>query len=216
MDFKVAGTSAGITAIQLDVKVHGITHQILREALDRARHARTEILAVMNGAIEKPRPNISSRAPEIISLQIKPEQIGLVIGSGGKTINKIKETSGVTEISVTDAGDVYITGPHGNAANAAAIIKGMTREYHVGETVAATITRLSPFGAFAKLDDFHEGLIHISEVAPFRLETLDGVLTVGDTHTVMVIKVEAGKIGLSLKRVDPEFVTRRSGDTHAV
>lgn len=209
MDFKVAGTSVGITAIQMDVKVHGVTLLILNEALFKTRLARLHILAVMKEAIDCPRPNISARAPEIITLTITREQIGLVIGSGGKTINKIKQESGVTEITIEDSGAVYITGTKQNAQKAAEEIAALTKQYQVGEVVCATVTRITPFGAFAQLDKHHEGLIHISEVAPFRLETLDGVLTEGEALTVVVIKNDEGKIGLSIKRIDQDFAERK-------
>jgi polyribonucleotide nucleotidyltransferase len=209
MDFKVAGTSDGITAIQMDVKVGGITLPILRGALEKARVARLHILETLTAAIAMPRPTISPRAPEIIALTILPEQIGLVIGGGGKTINKIKEESGVTEITIEDDGTVFITGKAGSAERAATMIKSLTRVYTIGEKIDVTITRLATFGAFAKLDDHHEGLIHISEVAPFRLESMDGVLKEGEVVTAIISKIEDGKIGLSIKQIDPEFAERR-------
>ena len=176
MDFKVAGTTVGITAIQMDVKVSGIPIQILAEALEKARLARLQILTTLSAAIPAPRPDISPRAPQIIALKILPEQIGLVIGSGGKTINGIKETTGVDEIMIEDDGTVFITGKNGTAELAAAKIKLLTRRYTLGEQTTAIITKLATFGAFAKLDDYNEGLIHISEITPFRLETLEGNL----------------------------------------
>ncbi len=209
MDFKVAGTRDGITAIQMDVKVHGISLEILAGALTHAKAARLHILDTMEQCIKMPREAISPRAPAIITMQIKPDQIGLVIGGGGKTINKIKETSGVTEISIEDDGAIFITGTHDATAKAAATIKALTRQYVIGEQVLVTITKLAPFGAFAKLDDYHEGLIHISEIAPWRLEHVDGVLTVGETVMVVVCKVEDGKIGLSIKQQNPNFASEK-------
>jgi polyribonucleotide nucleotidyltransferase len=210
MDFKVAGTSAGITAVQMDVKVAGIPLPILREALDAARAARLHILDTITSELGAPRETISPRAPEIISLQILPEQIGAVIGSGGKTINGIKTDTGVEEISIDDDGSVYITGMNGTATAAKERITALTRTYAVGETTTATITKLMPFGAFARLDPHNEGLIHISEVAPFRLESgVEEVLAVGETVPVVVTKVEDGKIGLSIKQADPEFAERK-------
>jgi polyribonucleotide nucleotidyltransferase len=210
MDFKVAGTTEGVTAIQMDVKVSGVSLDILTSALEKARLARLQILEVMDSAITSPRPNISPRAPEIISLKILPEQIGLVIGGGGKTINGIKDETGVEEISIEDDGTVFITGKNGTAEVAANRIKSLTKRYEVGEKTTATITRLAAFGAFAKLDSYNEGLIHISEIAPFRLETVEGILTVGETLPVVVSKVEEGKIGLSIKQADPEFAAKRN------
>lgn len=209
MDFKVAGTTQGVTAIQMDVKVEGIPVPVLAEALEKARLARLEILTVMTKAIATPRTAISARAPEIISLTILPEQIGLVIGSGGKTINGIKDETGVEEISIEDDGTVFITGKNGTGRAAADRIRALTKRYEVGERVDATITKLAAFGAFARLDSYNEGLIHISEIAPFRLESVEGILTVGETIPVIVSKVEDGKIGLSIKQADPDFATKR-------
>jgi polyribonucleotide nucleotidyltransferase len=210
MDFKVAGTTEGITAIQMDVKVAGISIQILEEALSKAKKARTEILEVMNKEISVSRPNISPRAPEIISLRILPEQIGLVIGSGGKTIKAIKEESGVEEITIEDDGSVFITGKNGTAKIAHTKISSLTKTYAVGDRVNATITKIATFGAFAKLDDYNEGLIHISEIAPFRLDNVDNVFTIGETLPVIVTKIESGKIGLSIKQIDPDFAAKRN------
>ena len=207
MDFKVAGTSEGVTAIQMDVKVAGIPIDILAEALEHAKAARQQILDTITDAIAAPRPHISPRAPEIISLQIKPEQIGLVIGGGGKTINSIKDDTGVDEISIEEDGTIYITGRHGTARAAAERITALTKVYEVGEQTEATITKIVDFGAFARLDPFNEGLIHISEIAPFRIETVASVLTEGQTVPVQVTKVEDGKIGLSIKQADPDFVS---------
>ncbi len=209
MDFKVAGTEKGITAIQMDVKVSGIPLSILAGALEKARQARLEILSVMTAELSAPRTHISPRAPEIISLHIKPDQIGLVIGGGGKTINKIKADSQVEEISIDDDGTVFITGKNGTAALAAEKIRALTKVYTAGEELTATITRLATFGAFARLDDHNEGLIHISEIAPFRLESMDGLLAVGDIVPVVVTKVEEGKIGLSIKKADPDFAAKK-------
>lgn len=209
MDFKVAGTELGVTAIQMDVKISGVPVKILAEALEKARIARLHILSVMTKEIAHPRPQISPRAPEIITLNILPEQIGLVIGSGGKTINGIREDTGVEEISIEDDGLVYITGKNGTAKMAAERIKSLTKVYAVGDRTSATITRLATFGAFAKLDTFNEGLIHISEIAPFRIEKIDGLLNEGEVVNVIISKVEDGKIGLSIKQADPEFATRK-------
>ena len=206
MDFKVAGTSVGVTAIQMDVKVEGVSIQVLTEALEAARVARLHILDTITTELASPRSTISPRAPEIIVLTINPEQIGLVIGSGGKTIQKIKDESGVEEISIEDDGTVFITGRNGTGAAAATRIKALTKEYAVGERAEATIVKITTFGAFAKLDDHHEGLIHISEIANHRIEHVDEVLKEGQTVPVIISKVENGKIGLSIKQADPNFI----------
>lgn len=209
MDFKVAGTTEGITAIQMDVKVDGVPLHILTEALEKARLARLQIIEVMLKEISSPRPEISPRAPQIITMQIMPEQIGLVIGGGGKTINGIKDETGVEEITIEDDGSIFITGKNGTAEAAADKIRALTKKYEVGEKVDVTIVKIATFGAFAKLDSYNEGLIHISEIAPFRIESMDGILKEGEVVPVVVSKVEEGKIGLSIKQVDPEFATKR-------
>lgn len=209
MDFKVAGTKEGVTAIQMDVKVDGIPVPILKEALEKARLARLTILEVMEQEISEPRKEISPRAPKIIVIKILPEQIGLVIGGGGKTINTIKEQTGVEEISIEEDGTIFITGKNETPQLAADKIKALTKVYVVGEKVQATITRIADFGAFAKIDSQNEGLIHISEIAPFRLDSVVGIFVEGETIDVVVSKVENGKIGLSIKQVDPEFATKR-------
>jgi polyribonucleotide nucleotidyltransferase len=209
MDFKVAGTTVGVTAIQMDVKVDGIPVEILAEALDKARTARLTILKTLTSAIASPRENISVRAPKIIMLQILPEQIGLVIGQGGKTINGIKSDTLADEITIEEDGRIFITGKNGAAELAAERIRTLTKRFVVGDRVVATITKLAAFGAFAKIDTYNEGLIHISEIAPFRLETVEGALTVGEEVQVLVSKVEDGKIGLSIKQVDPDFAEKK-------
>jgi len=202
MDFKVAGTTEGVTAIQMDVKVAGIPVPILAEALAQARIARLHILDTMQATIAAPRETISPRAPHIITLQIKPEQIGLVIGGGGKTINGIKEASGVEEITIEDDGRVFITGTGDTAKKAAEAIRSITKIYVVGETYQVTITNITNFGAFAALDAHTEGLIHISEIAPFRVSDVAAILSTGDVVPVVVSKVENGKIGLSIAKRD--------------
>ena len=209
MDFKVAGTTEGVTAIQMDVKVGGVSLEILTGALEKARVARLHILDTMTTAIATPRATISPRAPEIVVVKIQPEQIGLVIGGGGKTINGIKDATGVQEITIEEDGTVFITGKNNTANLAADRIRSLTKIYVVGEKLNVTVTKVTTFGAFAKIDAYNEGLIHISEIVPFRLETMDGVLAEGDIVPVVVAKVEDGKIGLSIKQADPEFVERK-------
>lgn len=209
MDFKVAGTTEGITAIQMDVKVGGIPVKILGEALEKARVARLQILDVITAEISAPRADISPRAPKIIVMQILPSQIGLVIGGGGKTINGIKDETGVEEITIEDDGTIYITGKDGSAERAQTRIADLTRTFAVGEELDGEITRIATFGAFARISGQTEGLIHISEIVPWRLETVEGILSVGEKVRVVVSKIEEGKIGLSIKKVDPDFGVRK-------
>ncbi len=206
MDFKVAGTELGITAIQMDVKLAGVPLPILKEALEHAKVARLKILSVLKTAIAAPRPTISPRAPKIVSLKISPDQIGLVIGSGGKTINGIKDETGVAEITIEDDGTVYITGQDQAPELARLRIEALTKRYQLGDRIEATITKLAAFGAFARLDAYNEGLIHVSEIAQHRIEDVSAVLKVGQTVPVVVSKVEDGKIGLSIKQADPTFI----------
>jgi polyribonucleotide nucleotidyltransferase len=209
MDLKVAGTTKGITAIQMDVKVNGVTTHILAEALEKARIARLHILETIVATIAAPRATISARAPQIISLQILPEQIGLVIGSGGKTINKIKEDTGVEAITIEDDGSVFITGTNESVKLAAEKVKTLTWVYAVGEVVIVRVVKLTKFGAFAKLDETHEGLIHVSAIAPYRIEKASDVLSVGEIVTVQIVKIEDGKIGLSIKEHDSGFAAAK-------
>lgn len=209
MDFKVAGTREGITAIQMDVKVDGIPVKILAEALEKAKAARLTILEVIEAEIAAPRPDISPRAPKIVVMKILEKQIGTVIGSGGKTINKIKDDTGVDEILIEDDGTVFITGKNGTAEAAQKIIEELLHEYVVGEEAEGIVERITDFGAFVALGEHNEGLVHVSEIAPFRVEKVTDVLKEGETVPVVVIKVEDGKIGLSIKQRDPEFLKKK-------
>jgi polyribonucleotide nucleotidyltransferase len=209
MDLKVAGTAKGITAIQMDVKVDGVPIHILTDAFENARVTRLHILETMATELPKSRANISPRAPHIISIHILPEQIGLVIGGGGKTIHKIKDDTGVEEITIEDDGSVFITGTKDCTKRAAEKIQMLTRVYKVGEELDVTIVKVTSFGAFAKLDEQHEGLIHVSEIAPFRIEKASDVLTTGEVVKVSVSKMENQKIGLSIKAIDHEFAVRK-------
>lgn len=209
MDFKVAGSSAGVTAIQMDVKVDGVPIHILVEALEKARVARLQILDVITNAIPEPRKDISPRAPKIVVIKIKPDQIGLIIGSAGKTINDIREKT-ETEIEIEDDGTVFITGKNGGAEKAAAIIADMTREYKAGERFEGVVTKILEFGAFVKIGHSAEGLVHISEIAPFRIDNVTDALKEGETVPVIVKEIdERNRINLSIKGADPEFAARK-------
>ncbi|MES2314629.1 MAG: polyribonucleotide nucleotidyltransferase [Patescibacteria group bacterium] len=210
MDFKVAGTRAGITAVQMDVKVGGIPLKILAEAFEKAKNARFTILDVIEKAIAVPRAKINPNAPEIIVMKIKPDQIGLVIGSGGKTINEIKDSTQVEDITIEDDGSIFITGKNETAQKAKDIIYGMTREYKPGERFDGEVTRLMDFGAFVKIGPNSEGLVHVSEIAPFRVERVETYIKEGDKVPVVVKEVdEKGRINLSIKQADPNKFTKR-------
>jgi polyribonucleotide nucleotidyltransferase len=212
MDFKVAGTREGITAIQLDIKLDGIAVPVLVEALEGAKKARAQILDVIEKEISTPRPTISPRAPEIISMKVKPDQIGLVIGGGGKTINGVKDVSGVDDITIEDDGSVFITGKNGTAQKAREMIEAIVKEYKPGEVYEGEVTRMMDFGAFVRIGPGKdaEGLVHVSEVAPFRIDKVSSALSVGDKVRVMIKEIdEKGRINLSIKMADPEFAIRK-------
>ena len=212
MDFKVAGTRAGITAIQMDIKLDGIPVAILVEALSGAKNARLEILDVIEKEIAAPRAKISARAPEIITLKVKPEQIGMVIGGGGKTINGIRDVSGVTDITIEDDGSVFITGKDGSAEKSRAMIEAIVKEYKAGEVYEGEVTRMMDFGAFVRIGPGKdaEGLVHVSEVAPFRIGKIGEAVAVGEKVRVMIKEIdEKGRINLSIKAVDPDFASRK-------
>lgn len=218
MDFKVAGTREGVTAIQMDIKLDGVAVDILKEALVGANKARNEILDVIEAEIKEPRSDISELAPKILTTKVKVDQIGLVIGGGGKTINGIKDDTGVEDISIEDDGSIFITGKNGSAEKALAMIQELVKEWVPGEMVEGEVTRILDFGAFVKIGANAEGMVHISEIAPFRIEKIRDALTEGERVTVAVKEVdEKGRINLSIKRADPEWATRKglTGATHA-
>ncbi len=210
MDFKVAGTKHGVTAIQMDVKVDGIPLPILREAFEKARQARITILATMKEAIATPRTDISPYAPKILVVKIKPDQIGMVIGSGGKTVNDIRDKTGA-EIDIEDDGTVYVTGKHGAAEKARDIIADMTKEYQAGDMMTGTVTRLMEFGAFVKIGYSAEGLVHVSEMAPFRIERVSDYVKEGMEVPVVVKEIDdKGRINLSIKRANAAFFEEKA------
>ncbi|HEV8666320.1 MAG TPA: polyribonucleotide nucleotidyltransferase [Candidatus Paceibacterota bacterium] len=212
MDFKVAGTKNGVTAIQLDIKLDGIPVPVLVEALKAAKVARMQILDVILKEIPGSRDHISERAPEILTMRVKPDQIGLVIGGGGKTINGIRDTTGVTDITIEDDGSVFITGKGGSASKAKAMIEALVKEYKPGEVYEGEVTRMMDFGAFVRIGPGKdaEGLVHVSEVAPFRIDKISAAVAVGDKVRVMIKEIdEKGRINLSIKAADPEFAARK-------
>ncbi len=206
MDFKVAGTEKGITALQLDIKVGGIPPQILKEALLGAKKARLTILETITKEIAKPRADISPNAPKIVVHQIDPTQIGMVIGSGGKTVNKIREKTGA-EITIEDDGTIYATGKGDAPVKAMEIIKGMTKEWKVGESAEGEVIKILEVGAIVALSDFADGMVHISEIAPFRVSKVDDLVKVGMKVPVKVMAVdkERDRISLSIKEANKDF-----------
>jgi polyribonucleotide nucleotidyltransferase len=206
MDFKVAGTRTGITAIQMDTKTHGIPLDVVRETLEMARSARFKVLDVIEASIAAPRTELSQWAPRIEAFKIHPDRIRDVIGPGGKVINEIIATCNV-EIDIEDDGLVMITSmnPEG-MRKAVDWIKQLTREIAVGEMLSGPVTRIMDFGAFVEVAPKQEGLVHISELAPQRVNKVTDVVKVGDVVKVLVYEIDAmGRINLSIKRTDPNW-----------
>ncbi len=165
---------------------------------------------MISKALPAPRTDISPRAPKILSLKVKTDQIGLVIGPGGKTINGIKERTGCEDITIEEDGSVFITGKNGSAEAAYKEVHDLTREYEVGERFEGEVTRLMDFGAFVKIGPNTEGLVHVSEVAPFRIDKISDAVAVGDTVPVVLKEIdEKGRYNLSIKAADPEFAARK-------
>ncbi len=199
MDFKVAGTEKGITAIQMDIKIKGIDKEILQTALTQAKTGRMHILGEMLKVLPAPRKELSKYAPKIISFMIEPDKIREVIGSGGKVINKIIEDTGV-KIDITDDGMVFIaTNDAEMAARAKAIILGIAKDPEVGDEYEGKVTRIMDFGAFVELAPGKDGMIHISKLSKERVEKVTDVVNIGDMVKVKVIKIdEKGRVDLKL------------------
>ena len=202
MDFKVAGTKTGVTAIQMDIKIAGIDREILKEALEQARKGRLYIMDRMLEVIEAPRPELSPYAPRIISTTVDPEKIRDIIGPGGKTIKKIIDETGV-KIDIEDDGKVFIAAVDVKAAERALkIINNLTREVEVGEIYLGKVQRITSFGAFIEILPGKEGLCHISQLALERVEKVEDVVSVGDEILVKVTEIDRqGRINLSRKEV---------------
>jgi len=200
MDCKITGTAQGICGMQMDVKIEGIDMKILTDTFQQARQAHRHILEAMNQAIATPRPNLSEFAPRIITLQINPDKIREVIGPGGKVINEIIDKTGV-KIDIEDSGMVFITSENeAAAAQALEWIKNIVREVVPGEIFQGRVTRLINFGAFVEILPGQEGLVHISELAPYRVNKVDDIVKVGDVIVVKVKNIDdQGRINLSLK-----------------
>jgi len=202
MDFKVAGTVDGITAIQMDIKVQGITIDIMREALAQAKRGRLFIIDKLKETIAEPRKELSPYAPRMIILTISPDKIKDVIGPGGKIINKIIADTGV-KIDIENDGRVFIASPDGEGAEKARkMVEALTKDVQVGETYMGTVTRLMNFGAFVAVLPGKEGLVHISQLAPTRVERVEDVVKIGDEIMVKVVEIDSqGRINLSRKAV---------------
>ena len=206
MDFKVAGTCDGITAVQMDVKIEGVTLEMIAKTLQQAREARMKILDVMRSVIAEPRPELSPWAPRIEIVKINPEKIGALIGPGGKVINDIIAKTGA-QIDIEDDGTVFITSADAaQMATALELVRQITRELKPGDLVEGKVTRLLDFGAFVEVGPRQDGLIHISELAPWHVERVTDILNIGDITKAVVKNIdEQGRINLSLKDVPGRY-----------
>lgn len=198
MDFKVAGTEKGITAIQMDIKIKGIDEKILRQAIAQAKAGRSFILGKMLEVLDAPRAELSPFAPKITSFNIDPDKIREVIGTGGKVINKIIEETGV-KIDITDDGKVCIATTDSEAAERAkGIILSIARDPEVGDLYIGKVARIITIGAFVELAPGKDGMIHISKLSNKRVEKVEDVVNIGDTVKVEVIKISEKGVDLKL------------------
>jgi len=201
MDFKVAGTSDGITAFQMDIKIKGISFDIMEKALQQAKEGRMYILDIMNKALDAPRDQLSPYAPRLLTMKVETDQIGLIIGPGGKTIQGMQRLFGV-DINIQDDGTVSIASPNKeNAAKCKEYIKKMTATPEVGEIYEGVVTKIMDFGAFVEILPGKEGLLHISQIDNKRVAKVSDYFKEGDKVTVKLLKVENGKFSLSRKEL---------------
>jgi polyribonucleotide nucleotidyltransferase len=205
MDFKVAGTDSGITALQMDMKIPGLSLDIIRKAIDQAKSARLHILEKMLQTIDQPRTDMSPYAPRLLTIKIDPDMIGLVIGPGGKTIKGITEETGA-KIDIEDDGTVTISAVDENKAKKARnIIQGMTRKLNEGDVYVGRVTRIIPIGAFVEFLPGKEGMIHISQLADYRVGKVEDEVTVGDEVIVKVREIDSkGRINLTRLGIHPD------------
>jgi polyribonucleotide nucleotidyltransferase len=201
MDFKVAGTERGITALQMDIKISGVTDAIMKQALEQARVARMQILDVIQSALPAPRPQLSDFAPRMVTIKIDHEKIGAVIGPGGKTIRGMQDRHGV-KIDIEDDGTVFIAAPDGlSVQKAVDEIRGMTEDAEIGRVYTGKVTRIEPYGVFVEFLPGREGMVHISQLASYRVRAPEDEVKMGDEVMVMVTDVNEGKVRLSRQAV---------------
>ncbi|MDY7007477.1 MAG: polyribonucleotide nucleotidyltransferase [Cyanobacteriota bacterium] len=205
MDFKVAGTDSGITALQMDMKITGLPLKVIADAIHQAKPARLHILEKMLGTIDQARPDMSPYAPRLLTFKISPDMIGLVIGPGGKTIKGITEETGV-KIDIDDDGTVTIAATDGEKAKQACnIIQGMTKKLNAGDVYVGCVTRIIPIGAFVEVFPGKEGMVHISQIADYRVGKVEDELAVGDEVIVKVREIDAkGRVNLTRLNIHPD------------
>ena len=205
MDFKVAGTDTGITALQMDMKISGLPMVTIAEAINKARPARLHILEKMLAAIDKPREELSPYAPRLLTFKIEPELIGLVIGPGGKTIKGITEETGA-KIDIDDDGTVTVSAvDNEKAKRAIQIVQGLTRRLNEGDVYLGRVTRIIPIGAFVELLPGKEGMIHISQLAEHRVGKVEDEVGVGDEVIVKVREIDnKGRVNLTRLNIHPD------------
>jgi polyribonucleotide nucleotidyltransferase len=205
MDFKVAGTTTGVTAVQLDLKIDGINTDLLKECLLQARHARLFVLDKMSAALAKPRQELSLYAPRIDVIKVNPEKIGELIGPGGKTIKKIIAQTGTT-IDIQEDGSVLVGSTDASKSEEAIkMIKAITEEVEVGRIYIGKVKRITAFGAFCEIAPGKDGLVHVSELAEGFVKRVEDVVKVGDEIKVKVIGIdELGRINLSKKQAEED------------
>ncbi len=203
MDFKVAGTSEGITALQMDIKIGGVSHELLKQALNQAKDAREFILGRMSEVLAAPREEVSPFAPKMYKISIPQDMIGTIIGPGGKMVRKIQEESGGATIDIQEDGTVFVGGINEEVARKAIqMIEGLTKEVKIGEIYTGNVTRLLNFGAFVEYLPGKEGLVHISQLGEDHVETVEDEVSIGDEVTVMVTEVDnLGRVNLSRRAV---------------
>ena len=201
MDFKVAGTERGITALQMDIKIEGVSDEIMARALAQARNARMQILELINNTIPAPRTKLSDYAPRMTTIKIDVDKIGTVIGPGGKTIRGIQDRSGV-KIDIQEDGTVFIAGQDAaTVSKAVEEVRGLTEDAEIGRIYTGKVVRIEPYGVFVEFLPGREGMVHISQLADYRVESIEDEVSIGDELMVMVTDVVDGKVRLSRQAV---------------
>jgi polyribonucleotide nucleotidyltransferase len=212
MDFKVAGTETGVTALQMDIKIQGITEQIMETALGQARDARLHILGEMNKVIGQSREGVSENAPAMVTIKVEADKVRDVIGKGGSTIRGITEETGAS-VDIEDDGSITIFGEDADSRDAAvAMIEAITKEAEVGQIYNGKVVKIADFGAFVNILPGKDGLVHISQIAKERVEKVTDYLSEGQEVKVLVLDVDRGRIKLSMKELIEEEAEEEADD----